>query len=78
MLDIVDVKEGSRIKYISDDGVFDEPSYKVISAESTYKSPNECPENEKGKLMIIEFMNDGTPMFFTIDSLNPKDWAIVS
>lgn len=54
------------------------PNTFVVSAKSTNNYSNVCPEDEKGKLMIIEFMNDDTPMFFTLDSLNPKEWEIVS
>lgn len=77
MLDLKSVKEGSRIEYIGDSDAFGGP-YTIVSAESTYKNPDDCPDNEKGKLMIIEFMNDDTPMFFAIDNLKHEEWKIIS
>jgi hypothetical protein len=72
-MDFSKVKEGMSIEYIGDSfalgGV-----YQVVSAESTYIDKHKCPENEKGKLMIIEFMNDDTPIFFTLDTLKPNEW----
>lgn len=76
MLNIEDVKAGDKIKYIGDSWAFG-GSYLVVTAESTYRDKTMMPENEKGKLMIIEFMNDDTPMFFTLDSLNASEWVKV-
>jgi hypothetical protein len=73
MLDLTKVKEGGRIEYIGDSWAYG-GSYSVVSAESTYKNPDDCPDNEKGKMMIIEFMNDDTPMFFTLDRLELEEW----
>lgn len=77
MLNLLEIQAGSQIEYIGDSlsygGV-----YSVVTAESTYQNPTDCPDNNKGKLMIIEFMNNGTPMFFTLDRLNPKEWKVVS
>lgn len=71
-----DVKEGMSIKFIGDFFAF-EGDYKTVKAESTYEKPEYCPENEKGKLLIIEFGNDDTPMFFVLDSLDPAEWELV-
>lgn len=73
MIDFSKVKEGDRIEYIGDSFAYG-GFYTTVKAESTYKNPEDCPEHEKGKLMIIEFMNDDTPMFFVIDRLDPKEW----
>lgn len=72
-MDFSKVKAGDRIEYIGDSWAFG-GFYKTYTAESTYKNPDDCPEHERGKLIIIEFMNDDTPMYFTLDSLNPKEW----
>lgn len=70
------VKEGMKINYIGDSMAYG-GSYTTVSAESTYENAESCPEDEKGKLMIIEFMNDDTPMFFVIDYLDPTEWELV-
>lgn len=76
MLNVSEVKDGSVIEYIGDSLVYG-GTYQVVTAESTYKNPADCPDAEKGKLMVIEFMNDGTPMFFIVDQLNFEEWKIV-
>lgn len=74
-MNFLEVKEGMNIEYIGDSLAF-EGIYQVVSAESTYRDKSKCPANEKGKLLIIEFMNDGTPMFFHLDHLNPAEWRL--
>ncbi len=76
MLNLSEVKEGSKIEYMGDTLAYG-GTYQVVTAESTYKNPADCPESEKGKGMIVEFMNDGTPMFFRVDQLDLKEWRIV-
>lgn len=75
-LNVSDVKEGMRIEYIGKSWAFG-GDYKVVTAESTYRDPADCPDDDKGKLMIIEFMNNGTPMFFRVDRLNTAEWQLV-
>lgn len=75
-MDFSIVKEGMTIEYIGDSFAYG-GYYKVVNAESTYEKEEDCPNNEKGKLMIIEFMNDDTPMFFTLDMLNDSQWKLV-
>ena len=75
-MDFSKVKAGDYIKYNGDSWAF-EGSYRVLTAESTYANPDNCPDDDKGKLMILEFMNDDTPMFFVLDRLNPKEWKLV-
>lgn len=70
-----EVKAGMRIEYIGESWAF-EGDYKVYNAEATYE-PDKCPDDEKGKLLIVEFMNDDTPMFFTLERLDPKEWKLV-
>lgn len=72
-----DSKAGMKIKYIGDTMAFG-GSYSLVTAESTYLNPEDCPDKEKGKLMIIEFMNNGTPMYFVIDDLDQEEWALDS
>ncbi len=74
-MDFSQLKAGDRIEYIGDSIAFG-GFYATVTAESTCGNPEDCPENEKGKLMIIEFMNDGTPMFFILDMLDPKEWKL--
>jgi hypothetical protein len=74
---VSEVKEGMHIEYIGDSLSYG-GQYLVVTAESTYTNPSNCPKNEKGKLMIIDFMNDSTPMYFVIDYLNLKEWRLVS
>lgn len=72
-MDFSKVKEGEKIRYIGDSWAFG-GDYITVSAKSTYLNPEDCPEHEKGKLMIIEFMNDDTPMFFPLYSLDANEW----
>lgn len=69
------VNEGMKIEYIGDSFAYG-GTYKTVKAESTYETEESCPEDEKGKLMIIEFMNDGSPMFFTLGMLDNSEWKL--
>ena len=73
---VKEVKEGMQIEYIGESFAFG-GKYKTVSVESTYIHMEDCTVGERGKLVIIEFMNDDTPMFFSLDTLNPKDWRLV-
>lgn len=75
-MDFSQAKEKDIIEYIGDSFAFG-GEYTVVRAETTYNPQELCPEHEKGKLMIIEFMNNGTPMFFTLDGLEPNEWKLV-
>lgn len=75
-MDFSTVKEGGTLTYIGNSLAFG-GSYKVVTAESTYLDPSQCPDEERGQLMIIEFMNDDTPMFFMVNQLDPKEWKVV-
>lgn len=75
-MDFSKVIVGDRFEYIGDSFAFG-GCYITISAESTYSNQTDCPDHEKGKLMIVEFMNNGTPMYFTLDHLNPEDWKLM-
>ncbi|MFJ8247360.1 hypothetical protein [Peribacillus asahii] len=77
MLDLSRVKENDQIEYTGDSLAYG-GRYTVVTAESTYQNPDSCPNHEKGKLMIVEFMNNGTPMFFELDRLKLEEWKIVS
>jgi hypothetical protein len=76
MIDFSQVKEGMRIGFTGDSWAFG-GDYGVHTIESTYINPDDVPEDKRGKLCIVEFMNDDTPMFFTLDMLNPNVWKIV-
>ena len=76
MIDFSKAKEGDYIEYIGDSFAYG-GSYKLLTAESTYKDPNMCPDYEKGKLMICEFTNSDRAMFFTLDRLKPNEWKFV-
>lgn len=71
-----EVKAGMVLKYIGDSLAFG-GTYTVVDAESTYINPEDCPDYEKGKQMIIEFMNNGTPMYFPLGRLDPQEWQLV-
>lgn len=75
-MDFSIVREGMEIEYIGDSFAYG-GIYQVVTTESTYIDASKCLENEKGVLVIIEFMNDDTPMFIRIDSLNPNEWKLV-
>lgn len=75
-MDYTKVKEGDSIRYIGESIAYG-GNYKTVAAESTFLNQEDCPEKLKGKLVIIEFMNDGTPMFFPVHLLDPNDWEIV-
>ncbi|MFC7371117.1 hypothetical protein ACFQPF_05460 [Fictibacillus iocasae] len=75
-MDLSTVSAGDSIRYTGSSFKFDDGTYTVVSAESTYEPASACPEDARGKLLIIEFMNDGTPMFFFLDQLNPHEWEL--
>lgn len=70
-----EVKAGDRIKYIGDSWAFG-GYYKTVTAESTYSNEDDCPDNLRGELMIVELMNNGTPMFFPLKMLDSKEWDL--
>lgn len=72
-MDFSQLVSGDKIEYVGDTYAFG-GEYSIVAAESTYSKEDFCPENERGKLMIVEFMNDGTPMFFTVDTLDKEEW----
>jgi hypothetical protein len=74
-MDFDKLEAGMQIEYIGDSFAFG-GEYLLSTSESTYEDINDCPEHEKGKLMIIEFMNNDNPMFFTLDMLNEKEWKL--
>lgn len=75
-MDFDKLEAGMQIKYIGDTLAFG-GEYLLTSAESTYLDVNDCPEDEWGKLMIVELMNDDTPMFFTLEMLDASEWKLV-
>lgn len=74
-MDFSTLQAGMRIT-CSNYWAFENEYYTLVKAESTYQNQEDCPEKERGQLMIIEFMNNGKPMFFTLSMLNPKEWEI--
>lgn len=74
-MDFSRLKENMEIKYIGDSLAYG-GVYTLYSTESTYVNKEDCPEHERGKLMIIELINDDTPVFFTLDMLNPDEWEL--
>lgn len=76
MIDFSAVKATQRIKFVGDSWAFG-GEYIVCAAEETY-GVGKCPDQEKEKLLIVEFMNDGSPMFFTLDMLRAEDWEPVN
>ncbi|UUV46535.1 hypothetical protein [Bacillus phage vB_BanS-Thrax3] len=60
-------KVNDRIEYIGDS----------LGYGGTYTVVDMNPEEPSEALVIIEFMNDGTPMFIPIENLNPKEWRFV-
>jgi hypothetical protein len=75
MEDFSQVKPEMILKYVGDSLAFG-GSYLVVTAESTYIDKESVPDDEKGKLVICEIINDCIPMFFTLDMLDPNDWEI--
>lgn len=75
-MDFSQVKAGDKLKYGGDSNAFG-GTYRTYAAEETYLSEEDCPEHIRGILLIIELMNDDTPMFFALDSLNPNEWQLV-
>lgn len=70
------LKARQKIQYIGDSFAFG-GEYELIPIEDTYQDKTLCPSEDKGKVVIIEFMNNGTPMFFKMEQLNPNDWKLV-
>jgi len=77
MLVIEQVREGTVLQYVGNSTAFG-GTYKVCSMESTYTNPEACPEEDRGRLVMIEFTNQDRPMFFDIEKLHTKDWITVS
>ena len=77
MADFSALKAGQKITYKGDSFAFG-GGYELRPIEDTYVDKDKCPSEHKGKPVIIEFMNDGTPMFFTLDMLNPNDWEVAN
>jgi hypothetical protein len=75
MIDFSTVREGDRIEYIADSFAYG-GFYTVVTAESTYRPQSNCPEHERGKLMIVEITNSDLALFVTLDRLNPNDWKL--
>lgn len=76
-MDFTGLKPLAKIKYIGNSLAFG-GIYTLIPAESTYYEASDCPEHERGKLMIVEFMNDDTPMFFLVEELDPNEWSLTA
>ena len=76
-MDFSQLKANDKINYLGDDFAFS-GEYKLIPIEETYARKELCPEKDRGKLVIIELMNDDTPMFFTLDFLDHKEWEKVN
>lgn len=76
-MDFSQLKANQKINYIGGSLSFG-GEYTLIPIEETYQDRTLCPIQDRGKLVIIEFMNDDTPMFFTLDMLNHNDWELVS
>lgn len=74
-MDFSQLKKKQKINYIGESFAFG-GIYTVYPIEETYEEERLCPEEDRGKLVIIELMNDGTPMFFPLDVLDPKEWEI--
>lgn len=72
----MNVKEGDRINYIGESWAYD-GEYTVITAESTYNNPDDVPEHEKGKLVIVHLTNSDFALFVFVDTLNPNDWELI-
>lgn len=76
-MDISKVKAGDKIEYIGDSWAY-EGEYSVITAESTYHNPDDIPDDEKGKLMIVHLTNSDLALFITLDELNHNEWKLIS
>jgi hypothetical protein len=76
MIDFSTVKAGQEIEYIGGSIAYG-GKYTAYPVVDTYKDPSKCPHDMIDKLCIIEFMNNGTPMFFTFNHLNPEEWKLV-
>lgn len=75
MIDFTKVKEDDVIEYTGDSFAYG-GQYTIVSAGSTFIG--ECPEYLQGKLMIIEFMNNGDPMFIRVENLKSDEWRLVN
>jgi len=75
-MDFSKVEAFTSINYIGDSMAFG-GKYLVTTAQSTYVNVADCPDDEWGVLVICELMNDDTPMFFPLESLDPNEWEII-
>lgn len=73
-MDISKAKAGDKITYTGLSYSFG-GTYRVVSAEETYGA-GLCPEDELGKLLIIEFTNRNEPMFIFLEELNKNCWKL--
>lgn len=75
-MDLSNLKAKQQILYIGKSLAFG-GEYTLYPIEETYTDIKDCPIEDRGKMVIIEFTNDGKPMFFTLQQLNPNDWELV-
>ncbi|QZA69562.1 hypothetical protein 035JT004_63 [Bacillus phage 035JT004] len=75
-MDFSKIKDGDTINYIGDSMAYG-GTYTVLKTEATYIDPDKCPEEDRGKLLIIEFMNNGDPMFIPLGHLQSNEWELV-
>lgn len=71
---LVDVKAGDTLIYRGKSWSF-WGDYLVVREAETFTDP-ERAALAGDALVIVEFTNDGTPMFFRVDQLNEADWEI--
>lgn len=70
---LADVQAGDVITYVGDSLAFG-GDYEVVREADTYVEAEDAAQPER--LMICEFMNDGTPMFIPVEELDESDWEI--
>lgn len=77
-MDFSALQAGQKINYIGDNLFSFDGEYTLHLIEKTYSNPARCPIEDRGKLVIIEFMNDDTPMYFKMDMLDANEWELVT
>ncbi|MFY0516370.1 hypothetical protein ACOMCU_00875 [Lysinibacillus sp. UGB7] len=77
-MDFSTLQEGQKINYIGDNLFAFGGEYTLYPMKKTYHDPTHCPIEDRGKLVIIELMNDDTPMYFKIDMIDANEWELVT
>lgn len=76
MLNTEVLQVGDTIEYLGDNWVAFDRTYKVYSVESSYINKEDCPVEDRGKLLIYVESGDDF-LFYPVDLLTKNEWRKV-